>query len=99
MVADALSRCDEDYAMALALSSPTFTLFDDLRREMTELKDDICLLEMIRKGEAADKWSLVNDLTSTSTASTCVPRPPYGRLFLPQLMGRAMRASRRLHRL
>jgi hypothetical protein len=42
--------------------SPTFTLFDDLRREMTELEDGIRLLEMIRKGEAADKWSVVNDL-------------------------------------
>jgi hypothetical protein len=94
-VADALSRCDKDYAMVLALSSLTFALFDDLRREMTELMDDICLLEMIRKGKAADKWSVVNDLTSTSVASMCLPCPPCGWLFLPQLMGRAMRASRR----
>jgi hypothetical protein len=29
---------------------------------MIELEDGIRLLEMIRKGEAADKWSVVNDL-------------------------------------
>jgi hypothetical protein len=61
-VADALPRRDEDCAMALVLSSPTFTLFNDLRREMTELEDDIRLLEMIRKGEAADMWLVINGL-------------------------------------
>jgi hypothetical protein len=62
-VANALSRRDEDCVMALTLSSPTFTLFDDLHREMIELEDSIRLLEMISKGEAADKWSVINDLT------------------------------------
>jgi hypothetical protein len=62
MVADALSRRDEDCTMALVLSSPTFTLFDDLRHEMTELEDDKRLLEMIGKGETTDKWSVINGL-------------------------------------
>jgi hypothetical protein len=66
MIVDALSRRDEGCAMALALSSPTFTLFDDLRREMTELEDVIHLLEMIRKGEAVDKWSAVNRVVVSS---------------------------------
>jgi hypothetical protein len=65
-IVDALSRRDEDFDMALALSSPTFILFDDLRREMTELEDVIHLLEMIRKGEAVDKWSVVNRVAVSS---------------------------------
>jgi hypothetical protein len=40
---------------ALALSSPSFALFDDLRHEMTELKDYQHLLETIGKGVATAK--------------------------------------------
>jgi hypothetical protein len=71
-VVDALSRHDEDSAMALALSSPTFALFDDLRREMTKLEYDICLLEMIHKGEVVDKWYVVNVLAIY-----------FGRIYVP----------------
>jgi hypothetical protein len=71
-VVDALSWHDEDSAMALALSSPTFALFDDLRREMTKLEYDICLLEMIHKGEVADKWYVVNVLAIY-----------FGRIYVP----------------
>jgi hypothetical protein len=49
--------------MVLALYSPSFVLFDDLRREMTELDDGKHLLEKIDKGEATDKWTTVNNLT------------------------------------
>jgi hypothetical protein len=62
-IAVTLSQQDEDCAMALALSSPAFTLFGNLCCEMTELEDDKHLLEMIGKDEAADKWSMVNGLT------------------------------------
>jgi hypothetical protein len=61
-VLDALSWHDEDCTMALSLSNPTFTLFDDLRREMTMLEDRKRLPEMMSKGEAADKWSAFNGL-------------------------------------
>jgi hypothetical protein len=71
-VADALSRRDEDSSMALVLFSPTFALFDVLHREMTELEDGKRLLEMIGKGEATDKWSVINGLTVYS-----------GRIYVP----------------
>jgi hypothetical protein len=39
---------------------------------MTKLEDGIHLMEMIHTGEAADKWSVVNDLTIYS-----------GRIYVP----------------
>jgi DnaJ-domain-containing protein 1 len=61
-VLDALSWRDEDCTMALSLSNPTSTLFDDLRREMTVLEDNKRLLEMMSKGEDTNKWSAFNGL-------------------------------------
>jgi hypothetical protein len=56
---------DMTRTMVLALSTPTFALFNDLSCEMIELEDDIHL-EMNRKGEAADKWSVVNRVAVVS---------------------------------
>lgn len=62
VVADALSRCDEHTTEAFLLSSPTFGLFDDLRREMATTPALISLTEDIRKGLKPPQWSLTEGL-------------------------------------
>jgi hypothetical protein len=59
-VADALSRRDEEVGAAHALSSPTFELYDEFRRETENLPDIIKPKEMIVAGTASEAWSIVD---------------------------------------
>ena len=67
-VADALSRRDseaavEDTAMAaLAISGPTFSLLDDIRRALAAAPDGQHLLQQLRDGVLAAPWRLVDGL-------------------------------------
>lgn len=61
IVADALSRRDEDASATLAvLSTPSFALFDELRQQIAA---DVSLAETRAKATAGeDGWSLVDEL-------------------------------------
>jgi hypothetical protein len=67
-VADALSRCDseatvEDTSMAaLAISGPTFSLLDDIRRALAAAPHGQHLLQQLRDGVLAAPWGLVDGL-------------------------------------
>ena len=67
-VADALSRRDseaavEDTAMAaLAISGPTFSLLDDIRRALAAAPDGQHLLQQLRDDVLAAPWRLVDGL-------------------------------------
>lgn len=61
-VADALSRRDEEVGAAHALSSPTFELYDEFRRETENLPDIIKPKEMIVAGTTSEAWSIVDGL-------------------------------------
>lgn len=50
-LADALSHRDEDVATVCAVSSPTFHLFDDFRREADSLPDIVTARAKISAGE------------------------------------------------
>jgi hypothetical protein len=67
-VADALSRRDseaavEDTTMATrAISGPTFSLLDDIRRALAAAPDGQQLLQQLREGVLAAPWRLVDGL-------------------------------------
>lgn len=63
-VADALSRRDEDIptAQVLALSSPAFTIFDDLKDESTSLEDLVIKRHEIEEGTAGVSWTVTDGL-------------------------------------
>jgi hypothetical protein len=57
VVADALSRHDAEVeATLLALSTPTFHLFDELRQEFTTSTDLRRLMEEVASGSQGAKW-------------------------------------------
>lgn len=94
-VADALSRRDEEMVTTRAMSSPTFHLFDDFRREADTLLDILIARAKIAAGEAIPEWTVVDDLVLYSghvfvpVASSLWPR------FWPWLTAPATRTSRR----
>jgi hypothetical protein len=61
-VADALSRCKEDHASVLLLSTPTFQFFDDFRKEAASHPDVIKIKQQIEQGTTLPVWSIVDDL-------------------------------------
>jgi hypothetical protein len=71
-VADALSRCNEDQASVLLLSTPTFQFFDDFRKEAASHPDVVKLKQQIEQGRALPTWSIVDDLVLYK-----------GRIFVP----------------
>jgi hypothetical protein len=71
-VADALSRCKEDQASVLLLSTQTFQFFDDFRKETTTHPDVIKIKQQIEQGTALPVWSVVDDLVLYK-----------GRIFVP----------------
>jgi hypothetical protein len=74
VVADALSRHDvEASAKLAALSTPSFHLFDTLRREIDDTPELHNLREEVQVGHHGDKWRVVDGLI---TMSGCVYLPP-----------------------
>jgi hypothetical protein len=73
-VVDALSRCNADQASIHLLSTPTFQLFDDFRKEAVGHPDVIKLKQQIEQGMALPAWSVVDDLVLYK-----------GRIFVPSL--------------
>jgi hypothetical protein len=71
-VADALSRCKEDQAGVLLLSTPTFQFFDDFRKEAASHPNVIKIKQQIEQGTALPIWSIVDDLVLYK-----------GRIFVP----------------
>jgi len=71
-VADALSRRDEDAVVTCAVSSPTFLLFDEFRREAEQLPEVITAKQQIEQGEASAAWTIVDGLVLHD-----------GRIFVP----------------
>jgi len=71
-VVDALSRRDEDAAVACAVSSPTFLIFDEFRREAEQLPEVITAKQQIEQGEASAAWTIVDGLVLHD-----------GRIFVP----------------
>jgi len=62
VVADALSRRDEDAGAVHALSVPSFTLYDDFRKEAESLPEIITAKELIANGKSTAAWSIVDGL-------------------------------------
>lgn len=72
-VADALSCRDTEMEVAVrALSLPSFSLFDDLRRELERDPAAVALREEIQKGNRASPWAIVDDLITYA-----------GRIYIP----------------
>jgi hypothetical protein len=65
---DALSRCNEDQASVHLLSTPTFQLFDDFRKEAASHLNVVKLKQQIEQGMALPAWSVVDDLVSKEWA-------------------------------
>lgn len=62
-VADVLSRRDAEMQLAVrALSLRSFSLFDDLRRELEHDSVAVALREEIQKGDRAGQWAIMDDL-------------------------------------
>jgi hypothetical protein len=73
VVADALSRRDtETSAEAMALSAPSFQLFEDLRTACTTDATLTSLRKEVRDGLRGKQWAMVDDLV------TCG-----GRIYVP----------------
>jgi len=72
VVADALSRRDEDAGAVHALSVPSFTLYDDFRKEAESLPEIITAKELIANGKSTAAWSIVDGLVLHN-----------GRVFVP----------------
>jgi hypothetical protein len=72
IVADALSRCNEDQASVHLLSTLTFQFFDDFRKEAASHPDVVKLKQQIEQGMALPTWSIVDDLVMYK-----------GRIFVP----------------
>jgi hypothetical protein len=63
IVADALYRRDaEDSGEVLALTAPTFQLYEDLRAELTGDPALRRLCDEVRVGMRKDKWKLTDDI-------------------------------------
>jgi hypothetical protein len=62
IAANALSRRDEEVGAAFAVSSPTFELFEEFRREADGLPDVVQLKQEIAQGKAAPAWTVVDGL-------------------------------------
>jgi hypothetical protein len=62
VVADALSRRTEDSMVTYSLSSPTFTLYDQLHHECASLPQAVQLRSQINDQTAAPGWSKVDGL-------------------------------------
>ncbi|KAH0645493.1 hypothetical protein KY284_033377 [Solanum tuberosum] len=62
MIADALSRRDNDEAMLLAISMPQLSLFIDIRNEQQNSPDVQQLISTVHDGTASDQWSIKNGL-------------------------------------
>jgi hypothetical protein len=63
-VADALSRRDADAAEAMALSSPTFDLWNELRLQAGAAADYKRVLLEVQEGRKGPDWAVVNDLVT-----------------------------------
>jgi hypothetical protein len=61
-VADALSRHDADTLFSAALSGPTFTLYDDLRRDTAQDPDCQTMCTQIREGTLPPPWRVQDGL-------------------------------------
>jgi transposase InsO family protein len=67
MVADALSRRNtEEEGQLVALSTPSFKLFDDLHLKTEEAAALRQLKEEVQAGRRGDKWRLVDDLITVN---------------------------------
>jgi hypothetical protein len=88
VVADALSRRDaEDVATVMAMSAPSFQLFDDLRQE---LGSDPALLELVAAvlaGEKGDHWQIVDRLITVYDKVYVLPASPAVQLILASVHG------------
>jgi transposase InsO family protein len=62
VVADALSRRDEGQMEAMALSSPQFSIFDDLRQEINADVELSELRDAVRGGIKPSQWSVIDGL-------------------------------------
>lgn len=65
-VADALSRRDADTLEASALSSPTFTLWDELRLQAGEHAEYMRILTDVQEGKKGPDWEVIDGLVTKS---------------------------------
>jgi hypothetical protein len=72
VVADALSRRDTDQIALHAISSPQFTIFDDLRLEQTKDPAVVALRQKLADGMLGDRWAETDGLLTFN-----------GRVYLP----------------
>jgi hypothetical protein len=67
VVADALSHCHGDKTgEVVAISVPTFEIFNDLRREIAFDPELLKLKEYVVTGDRGDNWAMVDDLITVS---------------------------------
>lgn len=100
VVADALSRRDEDMAPTLmALTGPAFSVFDDLRREVATDSSLVALRDKIAAGELGAPWAFTDGLLTKQGRVFVAARSP----SLPALLDVAHTGhegvERTLHRL
>jgi transposase InsO family protein len=62
VAADALSRCDEDIPTALAVSGPSFGLYDDIRAAMAANPEAGDLVQRLAAGSLEAPWRLAEGL-------------------------------------
>jgi hypothetical protein len=75
-VADALSHCNYDHGAALmALTTPSFQLFDDIRQEFTT-EPELRQLEEVVGGSCRNTWGITNDLVTIKGHVYLVPSSP-----------------------
>jgi hypothetical protein len=60
--ADALSRRDEEMGASFAMSSPTFAIYEEFRREADTLPEVLQIKEDISKGTTTAAWTVVDGL-------------------------------------
>jgi hypothetical protein len=85
IVADALSRREDDQGLLMALSSPSFTLFDTLRATMAT---DLALVELQQQQAAGDltaPWGCTDGLLTYGGRIYILPTSP----SLPTILGLA----------
>jgi hypothetical protein len=71
--ADALSRSEEDMAAVQAISTLTFTLFDQLRAELQQNSEAVAVRNQLTAGTAPKGWSLADNLVLFK-----------GKIFIPE---------------
>lgn len=99
-VADALSRREEgEPATALALSTPTFAIFDDLCHEIVASTDLSALRTRILAGELGEPWACVDDLILHDHRVHVQPSSPSLQSILDQAHNSHECVQKTLHRL